>query len=95
MGFVLLHDESLCKNPRDKGYLYLWRLMIDQRYQRMSFGRRTVRLLLAHVKTRPDAEKLHTSGRQEEGSAAGFYEKLGFKSTGVDDAGEMQAVLEL
>ena len=56
---------------------------------------KTVRLLIAHVKTRPDAEKLHTSWRPEEGSAAGFYEKLGFKSTGVDDTGEMQAVLEL
>ena len=94
VGFVLLHDESLCETPREKGYFYLWRLMVDQRYQRMSFGRRTLRLLIAHVKTRPDAERLHTSWRQEEGNAAGFYEKLGFKITGVDDAGEVQAVLE-
>lgn len=95
VGFVLLHDESLCESPREKGYFYLWRLMIDQRYQRMGFGRRALRLLIAHVKTRPDAAQLHTSWRQEEGNAGGFYEKLGFKPAGIDDGGEVQAVLEL
>ncbi len=95
VGFVLLHDESLCETPREKGYLYLWRLMIDQRYQRMGFGRRCLRLVVAHGKTRPEVKKLHTSWRQEEGNAEGFYERLGFETTGIDDAGEVQAVLEL
>ncbi len=94
VGFVLLHDESLCESPREKGYFYLWRLMIDQRFQRMGFGSRTLRLVIAHAKTRPDVEKLHTSWRQEEGNAGAFYEKLGFKKTGIDDAGEVQASLE-
>ena len=69
--------------------------MIDQRYQRMGFGRRCLRLVIAHVKTRPGARKLHTSWLQEEGNAEGFYQKLGFETTGIDDAGEVQAVLEL
>ncbi|MEE8282401.1 MAG: hypothetical protein V3R47_02655 [candidate division NC10 bacterium] len=42
----------------------------------------------------PDVRKLHTSWRQEEGNAEGFYEKLGFKKSGIDDAGEVQASLE-
>jgi len=95
VGFVLLHDESLCEEPRERGYFYLWRLMIDQRYQRMGFGRRAVRLLIAHVKTRPAARKLQASWRAGEGSAEGFYQKLGFTIEGVDEDGEVQAYLEL
>ena len=95
VGFMLLHDESLCAEPQEPGYFYLWRIMIDQRFQRMGFGRRALRLLLAHVKTRPLAEKLHVSWRPGEGSAQGFYEKLGFTVTGMDDDGEVQAYLDL
>ncbi len=95
VGFVMLHDEGLCESPREKGYFYLWRMMIDLRYQRMGFGRHTIRLVIAHIKTRPDARMLHTSWRHEQGNAGRFYEKLGFKSTGVDDAGEVQAALDL
>ena len=95
VGFVLLHDEGLCEKPREKGYVYLWRLMIDQRYQRMGFGRRTVRLIVAHTRSRPDTEKLYTSWRRGEDSAQGFYEKLGFQETGEDEDGEVQAFLQL
>jgi diamine N-acetyltransferase len=95
VGFVLLHDESLCEKPRQPGYLFLWRMMIDQRYQRMGFGRRGLRLVTAHVKSRPDAKSLHTSWRRGEGSAQGFYEKLGFCETGEDESGEVHAVLDL
>ena len=94
VGFVLLHDESLCAKPRQSGYFFLWRMMIDHRYQRMGFGRRGLRLVLAHVKSRPDAKQLHTSWRRGEGSAQGFYEKLGFEETGEED-GEVHAVLDL
>ncbi len=95
VGFVLLHDETLCESPRQRGYCYLWRMMIDHRYQLMGFGRRTLRRLIAHVKTRPDVEKLHTSWRHEEGNAGDFYVKFGFKATGINDDGEVQAVFEL
>ncbi len=95
VGFALLHDESLCEQPRQQGYCFLWRLMIDQRFQRMGFGRRGVRLVIAHVKSRPDVKSLHTSWRRGEGSAQGFYEKLGFRETGEDEDGEVHAVLDL
>ncbi len=95
VGFVLLHDESLRAEPRERGYLYLWRLMIDQRFQRMGFGRRAMQLLIAHARTRPHDGKLHTSWRQGEGSAEGFYLNLGFTATGLDGDAEMQAYLDL
>ena len=95
VGFLMLHDEGMCEKPREKGYFFLWRMMIDQRYQRMGFGARALLLLIDHVKNRPDAAKLHTSWRQEEGNAGAFYEKLGFTVTGIDDTGEVQAFLDL
>lgn len=95
VGFVLVHDESLCEKPREPGYFFLWRMMIDQRYQRMGFGKRALRLVIAQIRSRPDAKRLHTSWRRGEGSAQGFYEKLGFVETGEDESGEVQAVLDL
>lgn len=95
VGFVLVHDETLCEQPREEGYVFLWRLMIDQRYQRMGFGRRAVRLVTAHVRSRPKVKRLNTSFRPGEGGARGFYEKLGFRETETDESGEVHAVLEL
>ena len=95
VGFVLLHDESLRAEPRERGYLCLWRLMIDQRFQGMGFGRRAVALLLAHARTRPHVTRLRTSWRWRDGSAEGFWLKLGFTPTSVDSELEMQAHLEL
>jgi diamine N-acetyltransferase len=95
VGFVLVHDESLCAEPREKGYFFLWRLMIDQRYQRMGFGRRAIRLVIAQVRSRPDSDALRTSYRCGEGSPEGFYRKLGFEPTGEEEDGEILALLEL
>ena len=95
VGFVLLHDESLRAGPRERGYLFLSRMMIDQRFQGMGFGRRAMHLLIAHARTRPEATRLHTSWDPGEGTAEGFYLKLGFTATGVDGEGEMQAYLDL
>ena len=43
VGFLMLED-----NPYKSEY-FLWRLMIDGRFQRMGFGRRALALLIAHV----------------------------------------------
>ena len=95
VGFVLLHDETLCEKPREEGHVFLWRLMIDQHYQRMGFGRRGLRLVIAQVRSRPGAARLQTSFRRGEDGAQGFYEKMGFKETHEDETGEVFAFLEL
>lgn len=76
VGFLMLSDRP------DKHEYYLWRFMIDARYQGMGFGARALKLLIAHVKTRPGATELLTSVVQAEGGPQGFYEALGFKLTG-------------
>lgn len=95
VGFLMLHDETLREKPREEGYLVLWRMMIDERFQGMGFGRETMRLVIAHARTRPAVTRLQTSWAQEDGNAGDFYRKLGFVPTGADEDGEMWAALDL
>ena len=87
IGFLMLDDQP------DKPEYYLWRFMIDARFQGMGYGRQALNLLIAHVKTRPNATELFTSVVQAEGGPQPFYEKLGFEPTGEYEDGE--AVLKL
>ena len=87
VGFVQLYDDGT------KPEYFLWRMMIDARYQGMGFGRRAMALLIDYVRTRPGATELVTSVVQGDGSPQGFYERLGFELTGDFEGGE--AVLKL
>lgn len=83
VGYVMLFD-----NPDEPEY-YLWRYMIDARYQGMGFGRQALEQVIAYVRTRPGAKELLTSCVPGEGSPCPFYEQLGFVFTGDDDDGEL------
>lgn len=87
VGFLMLADS-----PEIPEY-YLWRFMIDSRYQKQSFGQKAIQRLVEHVKTRPKATELSTSVVQAEGGPQKFYEKLGFRLTGDYEDGE--AVMKL
>lgn len=76
----------MTKEVPEPPFYYLWRLMIDQRYQKMGFGRQAVELLIARIKTVPNATELVLSAEAGKGSPIGFYERLGFYATGeIDD----------
>jgi diamine N-acetyltransferase len=87
VGFIMLHDES------EKAEYFLWRMMIDARWQGQGYGRRAMELLIEHVRTLPNATELLTSVVEADGSALGFYQKLGFAPTGEYEDGE--ALLKL
>lgn len=89
VGFLMLYDRP------DKPEYYLWRFMIDARWQGMGFGRRAMALLIDHVKSRPGADELLTSVHQAEGGPQAFYEKLGFRLTGEYEEGEAMMRLSL
>ncbi len=95
VGFLMLHDESLRAEPREAGYLVLWRMMLDARYQGLGFGRQAMHILIAHARTRPGVTRLQTSWRTEDGNAGGFYRKIGFVPTRIDVEGEQWAALDL
>lgn len=89
VGFLMLHDEHLRESPRRIGYYYLWRMMIDARYQGMGFGARAFELLVKHVRSRPHARELLSSYKSGPDSAKGFYYRLGFEPTGEEHNGEI------
>lgn len=75
VGFVMLSDEP------ERGEYAIWRFMMDERYQRMGFGRKTMALVIEHVRTRPDAKELKLSYHRAEGGPQAFYLKMGFEDT--------------
>lgn len=89
VGFMMLHDEP------EKPKYYLWRFMIDARYQKLGFGRQAMQRIIEHVKTRPNASELLLSYVPEEGGPRDFYASFGFEHTGNEDDGELEMVLKL
>lgn len=87
VGFVML------SNDEEKPEYYLWRYMIDARYQKLGFGRRALEHVIAYVRTLPRAETLTLGCVEGKGSALGFYQSMGFQSTGAYEHGE--AIMEL
>ena len=82
VGFVMLHDE-----PGERKY-YLWRFMVDHRYQKLGYGAWALNQVIDYVRQRPGGHELLTSVVPGEGSPGPFYEKLGFAYTGEMDEGE-------
>jgi diamine N-acetyltransferase len=95
VGFLMLHDENLRNEVRQNDYYFLWRLMIDKRYQKFGFGRRAVQLLIEHVKQRPNAKMLLSSFHNGPRSPEGFYAKLGFERTGNETEDEIEIRLRV
>jgi RimJ/RimL family protein N-acetyltransferase len=89
VGFLMLEDD------RENQAYFLWRFMIDQRFQRNGFGWRALALLVDHVKTLPGARELLTSYVPGEGSPGTFYHAHGFVDDGRVEDGENVSVLKL
>jgi diamine N-acetyltransferase len=89
IGFVMVEDTG-----GERTY-YLWRFMIDGRYQRKGYGRKALDLVIAHVRTRPNAKAFETSVVPGEGSPGPFYERAGFVYTGAVEDDELVMRLEL
>lgn len=67
--------------PEIVGPWYLWKLIIDGRYQGRGHGAAAVRLIAELVRAAGGAELL-TSYVVGDGGPGGFYERLGFEPTG-------------
>ena len=76
VGFLMLYDD-----PEVPEY-FLWRYMVDARYQKLGFGKRAMDLLLDHVRTRPGARELKLSCHPGEDGPEPFYRRYGFTLTG-------------
>ncbi len=81
-------------DPAKQEY-FLWRYMIDARYQGRGIGWRALQRLVEHVRTRPGATELGVSCVPGDGSPCPFYEKFGFRYTGEKDEDELVMKLAL
>jgi diamine N-acetyltransferase len=95
VGFVMLYDEGLRDHSPENPTYFLWRFMIDKRFQGSGFGRQAMGLLINQVRSRPQAQELLLSYRQGVGSPEGFYRSLGFVHTGEEHEGEIEMRLSL
>lgn len=68
VGYVLLSDDG--EQPR----YYLWRFMIDERYQGLGFGKRAMDLVIDYVRALPGADGLYLSYAPAEGGPGGFLQ---------------------
>jgi len=92
VGFVMIADEVAGPD-----YIphFLWKLLIDERYQRQGFGTATLDLIVEYFRGRPGVEVLTTSAGQGDGSPIAFYERYGFEPTGEMHDGEVLLRLKL
>lgn len=99
VGFIMLGDPICGETGHDaifNGRYYLWRLMIDHRYQKKGYGKKALDLLVEYVRQRPNADYLYSSYSEGEHGPEGFYLKYGFEKTGeLTDGTEGEIVIRI
>lgn len=96
VGFAMISDgiseEVLAADPTLVGPYFLWRLLIDERYQRRGYGTAILDAVVEYVRGRGGRELL-TSYSAGEGNPGPFYERYGFIPTDRFVEGERVLVL--
>lgn len=82
VGFVMLSDDAVPGDAPWPWRYYLWRMLIDARFQGRGYGRAALDLVVGYLTTRPGADLLVTSVVPGDGSPMGFYLRYGFRPTG-------------
>jgi diamine N-acetyltransferase len=94
VGFVMISDGIPAERTEYLGPYFLWRLMIDTRWQGRGLGTAALDLVVDHVRTRPDARTLLCSlVPGTAGSPRDFYVGYGFRLRG--DWFDGEEVIEL
>lgn len=100
VGFIMFgytHHPDPLDPPVAKGNYSIWRLMIDQRYQRQGLGRKVIRQALNYLQTKPSgpADYCWLSYEPENIVAKKLYASLGFIENGEKSEDEIVAVIRL
>jgi diamine N-acetyltransferase len=93
VGFVMIADEV-----DDPDYIahFLWKLLIDERFQRRGYGTAALDLVAAYFRSK-GVPTMWTSAGEGEGGPIPFYERYGFVRDGVqeEDDGSREIMLRL
>jgi diamine N-acetyltransferase len=95
VGFVMLSDGIPPERTQYLGPYFLWRLLIDARYQGRGFGTAALDLVVEYVRARPGATELLASYVPGPAEPLAFYLRYGFTPTGAVDHGEPVLALPL
>jgi diamine N-acetyltransferase len=100
VGFVMISDnipaETLAADDDIVGPYFLWRLLIDHRFQGCGYGRATIDAVVEFLRmNRPNFEVLLTSCAAGVGSPQPFYLQHGFEKTGEVKWGEELLCLDV
>ena len=85
VGFCMFAFDPEDEDPEDR--YYLWRFMIDQRYQDRGYGQAALGEIIRYFKEN-GADRLYLSTEPENERGIHVYHKAGFRETGVIDDGE-------
>jgi diamine N-acetyltransferase len=91
VGFVMLADEV--GNPSYVAH-FLWKLLIDERFQRQGYGTAAIDLVAAYFRSR-GVDAMWTSASEGRGGPIPFYERHGFIRQGKTSWGEVMLRLDL
>lgn len=96
VGFIMLSYNEADENDDENTY-WVWRLMIDKRYQGKGYGKETMIKALELIRTFPygKASAVYLSYEPENVVAKTLYASLGFVETGKIEYGELVAKLDL
>lgn len=83
VGFIMMEEDQ------EKGKYYLWRFLIDAKYQGKGYGYQAIQLLIERVRQLPNAREMTLSYVPDLHSPQPFYQKLGFVDTGEADEDEL------
>ena len=98
VGFVMLFDPSLSEEKmteKEREEMYLWRFMIDARFQKKGYGAAALDRVCEFSRTRPGIKRLLASFVEKETGPEGFYLKYGFEKTGNKPDGETEIIMDL
>ena len=73
---------------------WIYRLMIDKRYQRRGYGREAMRMLIERIRADEEHRVIYISFEPENVAAQTLYESLGFVPDGRIEYGEVVYKLE-
>lgn len=96
VGFIMF-SYIKAKDGAGKGKYYIWRLMIDKRYQKKGYGRQVMERVLEMIRAFPcgDAEEVTLSYEPDNHVARRLYASLGFRERDEMDEDEQVAYLRL
>jgi diamine N-acetyltransferase len=94
VGFVMLSWNVPPGRPDIIGPYYLWRLLVDGRFQGLGYGTAIMDAVVELVRA-DGATELLTSHQPDEDGPGPFYRKYGFEPTGQVDDGEPVLRLDL